>query len=55
VTGMPNFDNCSSYFQNDFPHRGYVLVAPRICAKLSSATIGRSSSGAYWTLPAGGS
>jgi len=27
VTGIPNFDNCASYRVNDFPHRGYVLVA----------------------------
>jgi hypothetical protein len=27
VTGIPNFDNVSSYLDNDFPHRGYVLVA----------------------------
>jgi len=26
VTGSPNFDNCERYYQNDFPHRGYVLV-----------------------------
>ncbi|MGA9115785.1 MAG: hypothetical protein WB626_03325 [Bacteroidota bacterium] len=26
VTGIPNFDNCRRYLQNDFPHRGYVLV-----------------------------
>ncbi|HYM20431.1 MAG TPA: hypothetical protein VEW28_05430, partial [Candidatus Kapabacteria bacterium] len=26
VTGNPNFDNCKKYFQNDFPHRGYVLA-----------------------------
>lgn len=27
VTGIPNFDACSSYLDNDFPHRGYVLGA----------------------------
>jgi hypothetical protein len=27
VTGIPNFDDCASYLNNDFPHRGYVLVA----------------------------
>jgi hypothetical protein len=27
VTGIPNFDNCKSYLQNNFPYRGYVLVA----------------------------
>ena len=27
VTGIPNFDDCASYLENDFPHRGHVLVA----------------------------
>lgn len=27
VTGIPNFDNCKQYFDNDFPHKNYVLVA----------------------------
>jgi hypothetical protein len=27
VTGIPNFDNCSQYINNDFPYRGFVLVA----------------------------
>jgi hypothetical protein len=26
VTGIPNFDDCSQYVRNEFPHRGYVLV-----------------------------
>lgn len=26
VTGIPNFDDCRSYLNNTFPHRGYVLV-----------------------------
>lgn len=26
VTGIPNFDNCKEYLDNDFPHRNYVLV-----------------------------
>jgi hypothetical protein len=26
VTGIPNFDHCRRYLENDFPHRGYVLV-----------------------------
>ncbi|HYL99107.1 MAG TPA: hypothetical protein VEZ90_09150 [Blastocatellia bacterium] len=26
VTGIPNFDNCARFLDNDFPHRGYVLV-----------------------------
>jgi len=37
VTGIPNFDHCAQYLQNDFPHRGYVLVATsdtRECFKL---------------------
>lgn len=27
VTGIPNFDNCREFLNNDFPHKGYVLVA----------------------------
>jgi len=27
VTGIPNFDNVAALLDNDFPHRGYVLVA----------------------------
>jgi hypothetical protein len=27
VTGIPNFDHCEAYLENDFPHRDYVLVA----------------------------
>lgn len=27
VTGIPNFDNAASFINNDFPHRGYVMVA----------------------------
>src|SRR5207249_7217172 len=27
ITGIPNFDNCASALDNDFPYRGYVLVA----------------------------
>jgi len=26
VTGIPNFDDCRRYLENDFPHRGFVLV-----------------------------
>ena len=26
VTGMPNFDDCERYKQNDFPHHGFALV-----------------------------
>jgi hypothetical protein len=27
VTGMPNYDNCNRFLQNDFPYSGYVMVA----------------------------
>jgi len=27
VTGIPNFDNCKEYLNNQFPYRDYVLVA----------------------------
>ena len=27
VTGIPNYDDCARHLRNDFPHRGYVLVA----------------------------
>lgn len=27
VTGIPNYDNCEKYYDNDFPHKNYVLVA----------------------------
>ncbi len=27
VTGIPNYDNCARYYDNNFPHKGYVLVA----------------------------
>jgi hypothetical protein len=26
VTGIPNFDNCKKFLDNDFEHKGYVLV-----------------------------
>jgi hypothetical protein len=26
VTGIPNFDNCARFLDNDFPHHGYVLA-----------------------------
>ncbi|MFO0757337.1 MAG: hypothetical protein U0359_12650 [Byssovorax sp.] len=26
VTGIPNFDDCKRYYDNDFPHKNYVLV-----------------------------
>jgi hypothetical protein len=27
ITGIPNYDNCIEYCNNDFPHKGFVLVA----------------------------
>ncbi len=27
VTGIPNFDNCRTFLDNNFPHKGYILVA----------------------------
>jgi hypothetical protein len=27
VTGIPNYDNCKQYLDNDFPYRDYVMVA----------------------------
>ena len=27
VTGIPNYDHAAGYLDNDFPHKGYVLVA----------------------------
>lgn len=27
VTGIPNFDNCAEFLQNDFPYKNYILVA----------------------------
>ncbi len=27
VTGIPNFDNCAQFYNNSFPHKGFVLVA----------------------------
>lgn len=27
VTGIPNFDNCVRYYDNDFPHKNFVLAA----------------------------
>lgn len=27
VTGIPNFDNCAEYLNNDFPYKNFVLVA----------------------------
>jgi hypothetical protein len=54
VTGIPNFDNCRAFLDNDFPHRGYVLVAtsdaretfkrdnrPRFLARVAEIAAGR--------------
>jgi len=27
VTGIPNYDHAAAFYDNDFPHRGYVMVA----------------------------
>jgi len=27
ITGIPNFDHCEQFLDNDFPHHGFVLVA----------------------------
>jgi hypothetical protein len=27
ITGIPNYDNCKKYLDNDFPYKNYVLVA----------------------------
>jgi hypothetical protein len=27
ITGIPNFDDCKEFLDNDFPYHGYVLVA----------------------------
>ena len=27
VTGIPNFDNCAKFLENNFPYKGFVLVA----------------------------
>jgi hypothetical protein len=37
VTGIPNFDDCKCHLDNDFPHRGYVLV----CTSDSRETLKR--------------
>ncbi len=39
VTGIPNFDDCEAFANNDFPHRDYVLICSsdtRETAKLDS-------------------
>lgn len=27
ITGIPNFDHCAQFLDNDFPHKGFALVA----------------------------
>lgn len=43
VTGIPNFDDCRRYEQNDFPHRGYVLV----CSSDARETFKRDDRAAF--------
>ena len=43
VTGIPNFDDCRAYLDNDFPHRGYVLV----CTSDARETGKRDDRGAF--------
>jgi hypothetical protein len=31
VTGIPNFDNCARFYDNSFPHRGFVLACTSDC------------------------
>jgi len=43
VTGIPNFDDCRRYLENDFPHRGYVLV----CSSDARETLKRDDRAAF--------
>jgi len=43
VTGIPNFDDCARYLENDFPHRGYVLV----CTSDARETFKRDARAAF--------
>jgi hypothetical protein len=43
VTGIPNFDDCRRYLENDFPHRGYVLV----CSSDARETFKRDDRAAF--------
>ncbi len=43
VTGIPNFDDCRRYLDNDFPHRGYVLV----CSSDARETFKRDDRAAF--------
>jgi len=43
VTGIPNFDDCKRFLDNDFPHRGFVLV----CSSDARETLKRDDRGAF--------
>jgi hypothetical protein len=43
VTGIPNFDDCRRFLDNDFPHRGYVLV----CTSDARETLKRDDRAAF--------
>jgi len=43
VTGIPNFDDCRRFLDNDFPHRGYVLV----CSSDARETLKRDDRAAF--------
>jgi hypothetical protein len=43
VTGIPNFDDCRRFLENDFPHRGYVLV----CSSDARETLKRDNRPAF--------
>lgn len=44
ATGMPNFDDCRRYYDNDFPHKGYVLV----CTSDTRETFKKDDRPALW-------
>ena len=48
VTGMPNFDDCAAFYDNDFPHRDYVLI----CSSDTRETVKFDSRSAFirWAL-----
>lgn len=43
VTGIPNFDDCRRYLDNDFPHRGHVLA----CTSDARETFKRDDRGSF--------
>ena len=43
VTGIPNFDDCKRFLDNDFPHHGFVLV----CSSDARETLKRDDRGAF--------